>query len=310
MHELRTSNDLLGDSAAIRARLDDEGYVFLRDVVEGQLVADLKTGMMAWLETKQMVTVVEGDPVWTGRDFTPLGGDPPELFQTGLSETLAFSPAMQRLYKQVLDEPGYVLPMAHYQFKSPSNSHNSHVHQDGAFTPGLGFATFWVPLTEIPEQVGGITIAPGLHRGGSLYEGGAPASLELPSGLLDEDAWHRADYRPGDLLVFAMYTPHHGLPNHTDRVRLSIDIRIQPRSFARPIIGTLTEAGPDHVAIAADSGERVLLDIDDGCFVYLNSYSTAPADPSTYVGRRVMATAEGRRALLLRGVRGMVPSQQ
>src|SRR5262245_32302039 len=91
MHELRTSNELLGAPAALRARLDDDGYVFLRDVVDMELVANLKAGMTAWLAAREMVTVSGIDVCWTGRDFTPLGGDPPELFETGLSETLAFS---------------------------------------------------------------------------------------------------------------------------------------------------------------------------------------------------------------------------
>src|SRR5260370_34707807 len=45
--------------------------------------------------------------------------------------------------------------------------------------------------------------------------------------------WLTSDYHPGDVLVFHNLTLHWGLPNHSDRIRLSSDTRAQPGSAPR-----------------------------------------------------------------------------
>jgi ectoine hydroxylase-related dioxygenase (phytanoyl-CoA dioxygenase family) len=311
MRELRPSNDLLGDAIALRRQLDDEGYVFLRDVLDTDLVANVKAGVMAWFASHDLLTVADGEPVWTGRDFTALGGDPRELFETGLCETLALSPDMRRVYEQVLGEPVFVLPLGHYQFRSRSNSRAWRVHQDGPFSPGLDYVVFWVPLMEIPEELGGVTIAPHVHKRGSLYPDHAPATTTLPAATIAGDSWYRADYRPGDVLVFGLLTPHCGLENETDRVRLSIDIRVQPSSSPRALIGVVTDTDDHRITIAAEDGEKVVLDIDEQAVLWTGLYDGDRSDPSAFLGLRVIATVGPERtAQLVRGLRGYVPWQQ
>lgn len=72
----------------------------------------------------------------------------------------------------------------------------------------------------------------GAHRAG-IYEHrlslGAGGMGIRPEEL--PDAWHTADYRAGDVLVFHSHMVHRALPNLTpDRLRLSVDYRYQARS--------------------------------------------------------------------------------
>jgi len=48
-----------------------------------------------------------------------------------------------------------------------------------------------------------------------------------------EGPWLTASYRAGDALVFDCRTVHRALPNRSERVRLSLDVRAQPATTER-----------------------------------------------------------------------------
>ena len=47
------------------------------------------------------------------------------------------------------------------------------------------------------------------------------------------EPWLTTSYAPGDVLVFHSHMLHWALPNRSDRIRLSIDVRCQPVSSPR-----------------------------------------------------------------------------
>ena len=150
------------------------------------------------------------------------------------------------------DEPFWV-PNTEYHALPPnsgrSGSRFNYVHADGANNKGLPLRICWIPLAPIDEATGGLALAEGLH-GPRLNDFPRP-----PAGIEQSDvpavAWRRAEFRPGDLLMFSLETPHTGLANLSDRFfRLSMDIRGMKKSDNVPMIGTVVAIDENAITIA------------------------------------------------------------
>jgi Phytanoyl-CoA dioxygenase (PhyH) len=100
-----------------------------------------------------------------------------------------------------------------------------YVHQDFAVAGVQDMLTTWLPLMDIPPQLGGLAVLPGSQLGPPLR----PRLLRA-----DEAGWATTDYRPGDVLLFHCLTAHAALPNHADQVRISADFRWQAADQAAP----------------------------------------------------------------------------
>ncbi len=97
--------------------------------------------------------------------------------------------------------------------------------------------SMWIPLGDIPVEMGGLTYLEGSHhwalageRDKGIHPPARSMTADLP-GLADEhDArWLLADYKAGDVMIHSAYTVHASTDNvdHADRIRLSTDIRYQ-----------------------------------------------------------------------------------
>ena len=85
-------------------------------------------------------------------------------------------------------------------------------------------------------MIGGLAVSPGTHRMGLLDSSGTVASTTRKTDAiaygLDESRldWATSDYAPGSAVLFHCLTAHRGLPNHSERIRLSCDFRYQAAS--------------------------------------------------------------------------------
>jgi hypothetical protein len=307
MKTLEARNDLFGDGAATRATIADDGYILFKGVIDADLIDHAKHGVMAWLESQGVVTVVGDEPVWTGTDASAIGEYPPGLYATGILEWLLLRPEASAVLERALGEPVRILPMGEYQYTWPGKPNCwVRAHQDGPYTAGLDFYVIWIPLMAIDETLGGLALVPTPQACGSLHPDADPGSTStllpfIPPETFSADEWCRADYEPGDLLIFGPWTPHCGMPNSSDRLRLSLDTRVQPRSFTPPITGVVIAEEAGRVTIADDHGVDRTVFVDGETSVPLLSRSGL-------LGRRVLATADVQgRALLVRNQRGFIP---
>ena len=94
-------------------------------------------------------------------------------------------------------------------------------------TRSIPFRICWIPLAEIDADVGGLVLAEGLHRWPILHDAVEAASVP------DTGRWRiagrslaaRQPTAPAICVIMDLNTPHSGLANHSDRFRLSMDIR-------------------------------------------------------------------------------------
>jgi phytanoyl-CoA hydroxylase len=125
-------------------------------------------------------------------------------------------------------------------------------HQDAQYYPDAEKAhvvSMWIPLQQVTEMNSCLQVAPGIYTDTLLQ--GVVGDTDF-IGLRKEDArlleGISIEMEPGDVLCFNQLLPHRALPNETDTVRWSMDIRYEATNNA-------TESGKAQGFIAR-SGKR------------------------------------------------------
>lgn len=154
-------------------------------------------------------------------------------------------PAILDAAESLLGPEIYANPVQHVRLKppehlTPTDERTGRVqlgatpwHQDnGVVTADADeteMLTVWFPLTEAAEEHGCLAVVPGSHRVGLLdHCPGDGMGLQVPERLFDPSEAVPQPMHPGDALLMHRRTLHCSLPNRSDRVRWSFDLRYQP----------------------------------------------------------------------------------
>ena len=242
--ELEDSRDLLEDSDALRQRMRDKGYVFIRGLLDPATVQAAREEVL----TKYAI-IGELDPTHPIDDAIYKGSK--ALFEINLRafaqsvrdgvayKRVVLNDALLGLHERLLG--GEVRP---FDFRWPRMARPGEgcgVHCDGPYlTRGTDkIFSSWVPLGDVSQIEGGLMI---LERGPSHSEQlGKYMSMDADRDGLEwigdpadtqkrfRSRWLTTDYKAGDVLCFAMDTVHAALDNQspTKRCRLSSDSRYQ-----------------------------------------------------------------------------------
>lgn len=271
MKPLNISNDLLDDPEALAAAWERDGYWFFRDVLDQGAVARLRGVYMDFLAELGMVQRDDPNAVHSGKslDGFPFRMEP--LAQRSIWKPFVAEPTIHAFFKRLLRDDPFWIPTVEYRATPPAvdrqRNRMDFVHQDGFYNAGIPFYICWIPVAEIDEATGGLILGEGLHKGPYLHDLDQPPLFPIPEGAVPQAAWRRATYRPGDVLLMDLGTPHTGLSNHSDRFRLSMDIRVMPASGATPIVGKLAAISSSAVSVIGDDGRRgdFIVDPDTYC---------------------------------------------
>ena len=234
------ASDAAASAGELRARMDDQGYLFFRGLVPTELVLTVRRAVLehcaeaGWLDPAR-------DPM---EAIAAPGGSP-------LSEN---RPEYQQVYRRILKEPSFhdfpdqsaLRAVAAKLIEGEVLVHPRRIgritwpnlpqaatppHQDFFYIRGaVETYSCWVPLGECPMELGGLAVWAGSQRRGFV-----PHDVESPGAVggrgvpVDADAsWHASDFELGDAIFFHSHTIHKALPNQTsDRMRLSTDNRYQ-----------------------------------------------------------------------------------
>lgn len=245
---LRDSSALVGEPGALAARLEDEGYLFLRNGLPESLAMSARHRVLDRLAAVDEVSHPDGEARATGRsrrlELEPDCG----AFWQSVSEQPAMravthGPALRALMTELFGEPAHPLD---FVFLRPAvNGRHTDIHCDKPFFTRHTerVVTCWIALGDVPPARGPLFIVEGSHRWPDVrasVEGYDVARDSARRNSLTEDpidfAQARgtrlltADFRPGDFLVFGMFLLHGAFDNHaTDGgIRLSCDVRYQP----------------------------------------------------------------------------------
>lgn len=312
MDRMVSSTNLLDDGAALRERVSRAGYVYLAGAMDLSVIDQVRDAMVDILTEHDLATLNdEGQVVFTGTDDESLGIRSPnwlvqEYIDRRLAQMLMDCDAHRAIFEAVAGEEIMYLPITEFRSRPPGAEPLTW-HQDGFYNSGLDLFTAWIPLCDIPHELGGLAVADGAGRDSYLHEQFPPPKHLIPEDAIDASIQRRGDYRPGDVVVFDRHLPHTGLPNLTkDRLRMSIDIRFQGVSAGqRVVIGHITRSDGSSVTIEADNGDVTTLDIAGSS--RLRDWWGFPVAPSEIAGSalgegRSMATHDDGEIILLRPV--------
>ena len=105
-------------------------------------------------------------------------------------------------------------------------------HQDlGVVLPDADeteMLTVWFPLTEATVENGCLLVVPGSHRAGLLRHCPRKTGIHIPLQLFREEDAVPVPMEPGDVLLMTRWTCHSSLPNRSEGIRWSFDLRYCP----------------------------------------------------------------------------------
>lgn len=243
--KLRDSNDLLGDFRALRDRIDEDGYLLLRGLIDREKVLAARQRILQYMAEHEGLEPgsrpLDGVMGQHGKSVNMLGRkaithdgqvratlEAEELF--GFFERFFNEPARTFTYK-------WLRAVGHEEFTG--------AHYDVVYM-GRGSGrlhTAWLPLGDIPVEQGTLAICEGSHNAASFQRlrdtyGKMDVDRDGFGGWFTNDPleitsrfggqWKTTEFRAGDVLIFGMFTLHASTTNVTDHWRISCDVRFQP----------------------------------------------------------------------------------
>ncbi len=245
--ELRDSNALLANPAALQARMAEDGYLLLRELIDREKVLRARSTVMEHMAANQALTpdtpLLEGVMPKGGRSVPMMGRkgiahDPTVMAVLESDELFAF-------FHHYFGEPA--LSFTYKWLRAVGNEQYTGAHYDyvymGQGSPNLH--TVWIPFGDTPVDHGTLAMCVGSNR--------LPAfdKLKQTYGRMDVDRdhtegwftrdpmeivekfggqWATTEFYAGDVILFGMHTMHASTTNLTNRFRLSCDVRFQPAS--------------------------------------------------------------------------------
>jgi ectoine hydroxylase-related dioxygenase (phytanoyl-CoA dioxygenase family) len=238
------SNDALDNPARLKSSMDENGYLFLRDVAPKDALLGLRRDILelcneaGWLDPSADLM----DGLWSGAG----------PYTEGAPEYMA-------VYRKVSHLPSFADVPAHPQIMEllgpitgdPVLLHRRHIgrmtfphnvdqtiaaHQDWHYIRGTTQTyTMWMPLGDCPMELGGLAVLRGSNHFNYIEHRKLAGKTVAAHGLEEEQLpaaegieWHSGDFQLGDAVIFHAHTIHKALPNLTEnRMRLSIDNRYQ-----------------------------------------------------------------------------------
>lgn len=123
-------------------------------------------------------------------------------------------------------------------------------HQDnGVILPEADqghILTVWFPLTDATLEQGCLKVIPGSHKTGLQHHCYRPNGLAIAH--LDDEGAVPLPMKAGDVLFMHQLTSHSSLPNVSDKVRISFDLRYQPigEPTGRPVFPGFVARSKTH----------------------------------------------------------------
>ncbi|GAC1577735.1 MAG: hypothetical protein NVS3B5_09970 [Sphingomicrobium sp.] len=310
MGEFNVSNHLLGDHEALNAAWERDGYWFFRDVLDKDVIVRIRGVYADYLVEIGLADPADPETRYNGADYAHLAinSNQSKLNERKVDKLLHESPTINAFFAKLFGCDPFWVPFTVHRSNPPvtdkSKPRFDFIHADGFYNEGLPFLICWVPLDVIDEEVGGLAVVEGVHREPSLHKRVNMKILPIQAEDVPKGRWRRTTYRPGDVLLMSLDTPHSGLSNISkDRFRFSMDTRVMPSSGNTPYVGAIASVTDSAVTVTDANGVNHTLNFDDGSFVrgHMGDQMGLSEIPKRYhPGDEVIVMTEKQRVLNMR----------
>jgi ectoine hydroxylase-related dioxygenase (phytanoyl-CoA dioxygenase family) len=247
---LRDSSAIKSDPQAIRTRYVEDGYLYLKGVLDPAVVTGLREAYFAQFEPSYLQAGTKpADGVFSGR--RPLGlpphgvaGHPAHAFvRSSRFEAFAADPTFAAVAEGVLGGPVRRLPRSILRHFDRSTPMASRAHIDFSYLDRGSdqLVTIWIPIGDCPRATGGLIYLEGSHRMGRSSFARLRAVHDRPDDQrpISHDLawvaeqlgtrWRWTDYEAGDIALHSPHIVHASLDTRTAAMRLSADLRFLRR---------------------------------------------------------------------------------
>ena len=249
----RDSTEHLNDGETLRARLAEDGYLFLRGLLPREAILDVRARLLnkaaegGWLAPDSPVAVGVANSAAACKDPEPrymsvFRG----LWSDEALHRLRIDPRVIALFDRIFGERALAHPMFVQRNIFPQSDgfdFTTGIHQDRVHIGGATSYAMWMPLGDCPREMGTLAVAAGSHTTGILPTkvgsgaGGMDIAVPIPG------TWVTGDFEAGDALIFQDVTVHKALPNRTRSIRMSFDARYQKLSEPMADVNLMPYAG-------------------------------------------------------------------
>jgi hypothetical protein len=245
--QLTDSTPLIGDAAALRQRYDDDGVLYLRGVIDPELMHWAEQKYRAALVAEGLIDLANEAPLWTGK-ATKLWR-PCDVLGTTVWHEVVKQPLLNSIMRDIFDAQPIWIPIVAHRSSLPTGPLQpgqdifAGRHQDGFYNEGMLFTICWMPVR--------------------------------------------------DVKIFNYLTAHAALPNPSNEIRMSLDIRAIPAWAPQPVIGAVEKLDGSQVTIRTAGDELVTVHVTDSTLIRdMNPWPRIPKSEVAkiaHVGAHVMA---------------------
>ena len=254
---LRESTELAADAAALRRRMAEDGYLFIRGGLDRDVVLAARREILEKLDavgeldkTKPLLEAISSGT--SNRAAVDQEAFLKSLRTGEAVRELCHRGNLKRFYENYLGCE--VRPLDYIWVRTVPVGGYTGIHYDWVYM-GRGtknLHTTWIPVGDVPRNNGALLILENSHLQEGLQQSYGKLDVDRDrdknpyggavGGWYSEDPvavqkelggrWLTADFRAGDMLVFTMFTLHCSLDNSSpeNRLRITIDTRYQPAS--------------------------------------------------------------------------------
>ena len=235
---LRDSRDLLDDLPTLRLRLAEDGYLFIRGLVDPAPLLRARGDILdlcrqaGWLKPGSALMDGLSDGIHHHDGEDSFKSVYRQIIRLASFNACADMPILTQLFRDLFQRAVLVHPRNICRLSFPGSAHPTQPHQDFHYIRGTTDTyTCWIPTSPVPAQLGGLAVQPGTHKLGFLPHrrtvgaGGFGVRVKAP--------WVGSDYALGDVLILHSHTIH-AARDHRDPelIRISFDFRYQPAGDA------------------------------------------------------------------------------
>jgi 1-deoxypentalenic acid 11beta-hydroxylase len=239
---------LLDDREALDRFYDEHGYLFLRGVLDRELVRTAAEQMLEGLIALGHAAPGTTLDTLTIESFEAV--DEVAMHDYVKYDDLWNHPSTLKVWEKVFGEPVFVFKSTTIRYYpsaagSEEPSFLTPLHQDGFYIgPNKDFRTAWIPLLPTDRGIGGVAVADGSHKKGprehilteNFRRFGHPVRGIPAEEFGADEQLLFSPMEPGDVILFHAFMCHKSIPNLSvdpAGMRMSMDTRIQPASSHR-----------------------------------------------------------------------------
>tara|TARA_B100000945_G_scaffold315707_1_gene315326 strand:+ start:975 stop:2003 length:1029 start_codon:yes stop_codon:yes gene_type:complete len=239
-NELKQSNSIISDKTRLKKRMDEEGYLFFKEVLNKESILNLRKDICdilqlnGWLkkDTEPMAGIANIDKRCTEGELTYIKVYH-QIYKLRSFHNSGHWAELIKILSNLFEHGVFPIPQKILRIWFPKFvQHTTPFHQDFVHFQSDKQYTSWIPLGDCDIALGGLGVIPYTHREKTNH------TFSLGAGNLKvdidkyKDSICSTDYQTGDLLLFHVNTIHGALPNKTtDKLRLSLDNRFQQKGY-------------------------------------------------------------------------------